>query len=520
MSSTRTAPMLVDTADEAALQVATELSPSLNSGEAISAGAPVGGTVLRGVVWLSAMRWAAQLLTWVSTLVIARLLAPEDYGLVAMATVLTGLLEVLSDIGIGAAVVQAKVLKQRDVEAAFGVTCIFGLVAAVALALSAPVWAHVQGEPRVIPIVRALSFAVFLSTVSAIPYSMLHRHLKFQLVARAQFARGLMTAGVTLGLAFVLRSHWALVIGYLAGWVSFSSMLMWAEPTRMRLPNQDTNVARLLRFGGLLTGERLLFFARSNTDKAVIGAVLGSRALGLYTMASALALLPLEKLGSAVAPVAYPTFSKLQDYPEELRRTFLSLTLATMAFAIPASVGMILTAPLLVPAIIGPQWNGAINALRVIAVFTPLIFHLGIVHPLLNSLGRVDLNVRVTIWTGVLTIPAMFVGVQGGVVGIALAMGLAVVVMGLYAEITACRLIGLRFRELLKVLAPVASASAGMALCLLAFESRLPKAWPAAPKLILSVVAGTLAYVGWALAFHRKTVLFHLKSARAAWAAR
>jgi hypothetical protein len=99
-------------------------------------------------------------------------------------------------------------------------------------------------------------------------------------------------------------------------------------------------------------------------------------------------------------------------------------------------------------------------------------------------------------------------------------MGVAVMVVGLYAEITACRLIGLRFREMLNVLAPVASATSGMALCLWAFESRLPEAWPAAAKLVLAVAVGAVAYVGWALAFHRKIVLFHLKSARAAWAVR
>src|SRR5882762_3188051 len=117
---------------------------------------PLGSTVLRGLVWLGGVRWAAQLFTWGSTLVIARLLAPEDYGLVALGTVLTGFLEVITDLGLGSALVQRQDLTKRDIEATMGVTCALGAGAAVLVALSASLWARLQGDPRIVSIVQSL----------------------------------------------------------------------------------------------------------------------------------------------------------------------------------------------------------------------------------------------------------------------------------------------------------------------------------------------------------------------------
>ena len=480
---------------------------------------PLGGTVLRGLVWLGGMRWVAQLFTWASTLIIARLLAPEDYGLVALATVLTGFLEVITDLGLGSALVQSRDPSKRDVEATMGATILLGLGAAILVALSAPLWAYVQNDRRIIPIVQALAFGVLLTTAGNVPYSMLHRRLAFGLVARAQFFRGLITAVVTLGAALILQSHWALVVGYLAGKIAITVVLMWAEPVRPRLPGPDTQVAGLLRFGGVLTADRILNYARSNIDVALVGALLGTRMVGLYVMAIALARLPLEKLGSAFEPVAYPTFARLRDDKPELRRYFLGLSLGTMAIALPACVGLIVTAELLVPTVIGSQWLAIVRPLQVAAIVTPLAFHLGLVSALFNATGRVDLNLRITTLTSVLTIAAVFVGVRFGIVGVAAATGIAFTLVWVYAEVIALRLIGLTAADAARTLLPAASAAGGMALCVYAVSLGLPLTWPPLVRLVVECVVGVATYIGWAFALHRNTVVRQLRSLRTAWAA-
>lgn len=478
---------------------------------------PLGGTVLRGLVWLGGVRWAAQLFTWASTLVIARLLAPEDYGLVALATVLTGFLEVITDMGLGSALVQARDLTKRDVEATMGVTCWLGAGAAVLVALSAPLWAHLQGDPRIIPIVQALAVGVLLTTSAAVPYSMLHRRLAFGLVARAQFVRGLVAAAVTLAGAFVLQSYWALVVGFLAGKVVFTVMLIWAEPAVPRLPGPDTRVGKLLRFGGILTADRILNYARTNIDVALVGALLGTRMVGLYVMATSLARLPLEKLGSAFEPVAYPTFARLRSDAPALRRYFLGLSLGTMAIALPACLGLIVTARVLVPTILGMQWNAVVLPLQIAALATPLAFHLGLVTSLFNALGRVDLSLRVTTLTSVLTIAAVFVSVKFGIAAVAAASGIAFAVIWVYAEILALRMIELRWREMARTLLPALSASLGMAASVYLVSLLLPREGHGLARLAVEVSVGVVTYIAWAFLLHRSTVVHQLRTLRAAW---
>jgi teichuronic acid exporter len=494
--------------------------PSAPSVDARPAEKPLGGTVLRGLVWLGGVRWAAQLFTWASTLVIARLLAPEDYGLVAMATVLTGFLEVISDLGLGSALVQSRDLTKREVEATMGATCVLGVGAALLLAASAPLWAHVQGDPRIVGIVQALALGVLLTVVANVPYSMLHRRLAFGLVARAQFVRGLLTALATLGGALVLQSHWALVGGYLVGKAAFTVMLIWAEPVRLRMPGPDTSVGRFLRFGGVLTADRILNYARTNIDVALVGALLGTRMVGIYVMAIALARLPLEKLGSAFEPVAYPTFARLRDDLPELRRFFLGLSLGTMAIALPACLGLIVTAELLVPTVIGTQWLAVVRPLQVAAAVTPLAFHLGIVSALFNARGRVDLNLRITTLTSALTIAAVLAGVRFGIVGVAAASGLAFTAVWVYAERLTLQMLELRWTEIARTLLPAASSSLGMALCVLVLARVLPLSWPGAVRLGVECAAGAVAYAAWAFALHRNSVLPQLRSLRAAWRTR
>ncbi len=386
-----------------------------------------------------------------------------------------------------------------------GVTCALGAGAAVLLALSAPLWARVQGDPRIVPIVQALAVGVLLTTAAAVPYSMLHRRLAFGLVARAQFLRGLLTAVATLVLALVLQSCWALVVGDLVGKFVFTVMLIWAEPALPRLPGPDTKVGKLLRFGGILTADRVLNYARM---------------VGLYVMALALARLPLEKLGSAFEPVAYPTFARLQNDVAALRRFFLGLSLGTMAIALPACLGLIVTAKLLVPVVIGSQWSEVVSPLQVAAIATPLAFHLTIVSALFNALGRVDLSLRVTTLTSLLTIVAVFFSVRFGITAVAAASGLVFALTWTYAEVLALRKIDLHWRELVQTLLPALSSALGMGAAVYIVSQLLPGTWPAVARLVTEVMAGVATYVAWALLLHRNSVVTQLRSLRAAWSQR
>jgi O-antigen/teichoic acid export membrane protein len=349
---------------------------------------------------------------------------------------------------------------------------------------------------------------------------MLHKRLAFGLVARAQFATGFAHAAVTLGAALIMQSHWAIVLGFLAARLTFTVMIIASEPVRPRLPMRGDGVGKLFRFGGVFTADRILNYARTHTDIALVGALLGTRMVGIYVMATALARMPLEKLGSAFEPVAFPTFARLRDDRPELHRYFLGLSLGTMAIAIPAAIGLIVTAPLLVPTILGNQWTSVVLPLQVAAVVTPLVFHLGIAGALLNAFGRVDLNLRITMFTSLFTIVAVFISVRFGIVGVAAGSAIAFAVVWAYGEFLALRLIDLKASELAKTLVPALSASLGMGVCVYATSLALPAALPGLVRLVAEIAVGVVTFVGWAYFLHRTTIMPQLRALRTAWRSR
>lgn len=476
-------------------------------------------TMLRGMVWSGGARWIGQLITWGSTLVVARLLSPSDYGIVAMAMILLGLLDLLTDAGLGAALVQVDRFERSQAEATMGATCLIGAGAVALILAGAPLWAAVQGEPRLPPVLWILSGGVILTAAGAVPFALLQRRLEFGKIARAQVAQGLATALTTMAGAALIGSYWALVGGFLIGKIVFTAFILAAEPIRPRWPTRDAGVMRLVGFGSTLSGERLIHYLRSNVDLALIGARLGDQSLGLYVMGLTLARMPIDKLGSAIIPVAFPVFARLQNDLPELRRYFLGLTVGTCALVFPAAFGLLVTAHLLVPTVLGAHWVGAVLPLQIASFFTPVAFHLAIVCPLLNALGRVDLNFRITLWMALLTGPAVILGAQWGIVGVAIATGLSLGIVGVSGTVVAWRLIGLPVRQIARAVLPIASATAGMIIAVIGADSLMPPSLPSLMRLVISIVSGAVGYVGWACLFHRSELAEHLRGLRSAWAA-
>jgi O-antigen/teichoic acid export membrane protein len=270
----------------------------------------------------------------------------------------------------------------------------------------------------------------------------------------------------------------------------------------------------------MLTADRILNYLRANTDVALVGALLGSRMVGLYVMATALARLPFEKLGSALEPVAYPTFARLRGDTAEQRRYFRLLSLGTMAFALPMCLGLIVTAAVLVPVVIGAQWAAVVRPLQVAAAVTPLVFHVSLISALFNANGRVDLNLRVTTLMAASTIAAVLVGVHFGIVGVAAASGIAFAGVWVYAAILGLQMLELQWKDIAKTLYPAISASLGMAACAYALSLALPIGWPPLGRLVIECVVGASTYVAWGFLLHHNTVVPHLRSVRTAWSTR
>ncbi len=332
-----------DSADTDADQVdpaAAGSTPEAESGEdsAVSASEEESGSdkasrsksldrsLLTGIAWTGGMKWATQVFSWTVTLIVARLLTPEDYGLMGMALVYLGLVKYLSEFGIGTSIVQGHHLNRGQLSELGGFSVVAGvLFAAISMALSGPIAAFF-GEPAVQLVVIVLSTSFIIDGLQILPRSLLLRDLNFRTVALVEGLTSFATMTTTLILAILGFSYWSLVFGSLGGRAVSAVVLLFARPHQVLPPIHLKSIGAALRLGWHVVVSRLAWYTYSNADFAIVGRVLGTNPLGAYSLGWNLATLPVEKVSALTGRVTPAIFSAVQDDPPALRRYLAALT--------------------------------------------------------------------------------------------------------------------------------------------------------------------------------------------------
>src|SRR5438876_1871370 len=281
-------------------------------------------TISSGAVTLSA-QVAKFFLNLVSTMVLARLLTPRDFGLVAMVTTVTGFLRVFKDAGLSIATVQRDRITHAQVSNLFWINLALSIVSSLVVAAMAPVLAWFYRDPRLIGITLLLSTTYLLSGSTVQHQALLKRQMRFK--AMAVIEVGALTTGVVVGVVMALLGfrYWSLVASSLsieaAGFLLTWSISRW----RPQLPSRRSGVGPLVRFGANRTASDFITSVARGSDNLLIGRVFGPGPVGLYSRASDLLMRPLEQFLSPINAVFLPALSCLHSQPERHRPTFLRL---------------------------------------------------------------------------------------------------------------------------------------------------------------------------------------------------
>jgi O-antigen/teichoic acid export membrane protein len=292
------------------------------------------------------------------TVVLARLLTPEDYGLVGMVAVFTAFISVFKDFGLSSATVQRAEVSHAQVTNLFWVNVIVGSVLALAIAAAAPLLARFFGDPRLVGITAVSALGFFLGGLAIQHEALLRRQMRFTSLAAVEI--GAMLASVILGVGFAWYGarYWSLVFSQL-GLVTTTAVSVWIlSGWRPGLPTRRSGVRSMLVFGGHLTGFNVINFWARNLDKLLIGRVWGAAQLGLYSRAYQLLLLPIDQIGAPITAVAVPALSRLADSPERYRQAYLRILAKLAMVTMPLMAFMIVTADWMVRLILGSQWMG------------------------------------------------------------------------------------------------------------------------------------------------------------------
>lgn len=403
---------------------------------AATAPAPVaarlGPAAARGALVTMGGQACKILLQFGGIVVLARLLSPGDYGLLAMVTAIVGIGEVLRDFGLSSATVQARSVSPQQRSNLFWINSAIGLLLAVTVFTAAPAIAAFYGEPLLQPIAQALALTFLLNGLATQYRAQLNRDMRFGRLAAVDV--GAQAAGFAAGVTLALRGHghWALVAQQLGQAVATLLLLIVTTGWRPGLPRRGAGMGGFLRYGGNLMSTQLIVYVSRNIDALIIGQRFGAELLGLYNRAYQLLMLPLNQINVPATSIALPVLSRLNDDSERYSRyllhgqsVLLHVTVAIFAFACAQAEPLIVL-------VLGPQWASAVPIFQVLAVAGVFQAAASASYWVFLSKGLTGSHLRFTLSSRLFLIGGIVIGSQWGVQGvvIALSVGAAIVWMG------------------------------------------------------------------------------------------
>ncbi|RYF04510.1 MAG: lipopolysaccharide biosynthesis protein, partial [Oxalobacteraceae bacterium] len=296
--------------------------------------------------WISAIQLGQRVIELGFTAVLARLLNPTDFGVVAAAMIVVQLAQLMVELGIGATLVQIPDLTERDVRAGVTIVGFNAIVYAVATVILAPIAASMFSLDALAAVLRVLGLMFLIQAIGVVPEALLIRRLEARRVVVARFGAKLIGTGVVgVGLALLGYGYWALIAATLVESAVAATWLWLLVRPSMRLLLDRQALMRLLRRGSGFSTSRLLNFAALRGDNALVGHYLNATALGLYARAYNLMNIPADLYGTIAERLIFPALASVQNDPQRLRRAYLQGLELTALFGLPISVMLYILAP-------------------------------------------------------------------------------------------------------------------------------------------------------------------------------
>lgn len=361
-------------------------------------------------------------LNLVSAVVLARLLMPEDFGLVAMVGTITGFLRVFKDAGLSTATIQKTSITHAQVSNLFWTNVGLSAALSIVFAALAPVIAWFYRDARLVGVTVALASTFAVSGIVVQHQALLNRQLRFKQVAIIDI--GSVAVGLLVGVAMARLGcrYWSLVGLQFSTALMELALTLWISSWRPQRPTRGTGTRSLLHFGASLTFASVLRRVAAGCDSLLLGRWYGPSAVGLYTRGAVLLMVPVDQLISPLEAVFTPILSRLQGEPDRYRRTFLQVYAAVASLSFPASGLFLALSRPLVLVLLGPKWEEVIPIFAwftLAGLYFPLYYA---VMWLLNTQGRGKDVMTTGLILSVTTVAAIVAGLPFGAVGVALSV--------------------------------------------------------------------------------------------------
>lgn len=457
------------------------------------------------MAWTGGIKWSGQILTWAATILVARMLTPADYGMVAMAGAFTAITTMLADFGIDMVVIHFRDLTRRQMSELHMISLLLGVGGFLFSALaSIPVsWYFNVPELKWVIIVSAINF--ILKSLRTVPAALLQQAMRFKFLALVEGVQTMIQAVAVITLAWLGFSYWALVIGNLLGPPVALALILGAQKQPFAWPQPDT-IRHHIAYGWHVVSTRLSWVLYTNADAFVVGRLLGQAALGLYSFGLSLANVAVEKVAGISSQVTSSLFSAIQNDHAAIRRYLLILTEGFALVSFPLTIGLALVADTLIPLVFGEKWAGMIMPLQILSVTASYRSISSLPSQILFATKDSGLAMRNGLLGAILLPLGFVIGSFWGIVGVSLVWGCVHPPLNYRLSAQLFKSIGLSHAEYWKAFLPAATATAMMTAVVLAVRAIIPEDWNPPVRLAAEIGSGGISYLAVTWSIHHNRV--------------
>lgn len=458
----------------------------------------LGSRTVKGASWSAVSRVGQQILQVISMGILARLLGPGAYGLMAMATSFLNFLQQIGDMGTGSAVIQRDQLDDALTDSIFWFNILVGALAGALILAITPLAVLFYREPQVAPVLRTLSLTVPLTALGIVHQSLLIRHMEYRKLAIIELGTGLLASLSAVIAAWKGAGVWSLVLAAIVN-TGATSILSWFlcgwRPTRHIDLKQIRSVAS---YSFNLSGFVVVNYFARNAGHFFVGRFLGATALGYYQLAYTLMLYPLQNITGVLGRVLFSAFARIQHDNERLSSGFVRVISVINAITAPMMLGLFITVDPLIRVFLGGKWLPLVPLVSWLAPVGLMQSVSSPVGQIYLAKGRTDLMFRVGTVSTICQVLSYIAGIPWGVQGVVISYALVNIPMFFLGTFFPFRLIGLRYRVLFASLRPAFLLSVVMTVCVAVWRFGLEGlGLHHAPTLLASTVAvGVLVYGG------------------------
>lgn len=450
--------------------------------------------VKHGLYWNFINQIGNQVIFLAFSVYLARILSPSAFGVIGLVTIFSNFAALFIDFGFGSALISKKDVTQKDLSTVFWVNLTLGLLLYLVFFLSAGLIADFYSKPELKILVRVVTLSFLFSAFTSVQSSILSKHLNFKRKTIISFISVLVGYLVAFYFAYKNFGYWSLVYQSITSSI-ISLLILWLQSSwRPSFVFSVKSLKEMFGFGiGVVADNAFTYWTR-NADNFLVGKMLGSASLGLYTRAYSLMMLPLKNISSVIAKVMFPAFSAFQDNISEVQNMYMKTTRLIAFITFPMMFGLAVAAEPFILTLYGDKWAGVIPVLQILSILGAIQSILTLNGSIYNSRGKALLAFRYSSTLSIVLIIAFFIGLKiNGLTGMAWAYFIFATIGSLPILAKALNLINLSLKDMYNNVKTIFIATIGMSIVLF-FLNHYILLVPGI-KLLLDVVVGIILYL-------------------------